>query len=153
MSGQRRDASAAFAAFILVTVLAGCGGSGSSHHQTETGNGGMMGGSGGMISGHQRTTPTGTSPGPTPTSPTSPNGPTPSNGRTLFLASGCGDCHTLAAAGTSGTAGPSLDQTRPSYELVVQRVTSGGGDMPPFGGSLTMAQIRAIARYVTDSTR
>jgi plastocyanin len=31
-------------------------------------------------------------------------------GKAVFLSAGCGDCHTLANAGTSGTIGPSLDQ-------------------------------------------
>ena len=32
------------------------------------------------------------------------------NGETIFKGAGCGGCHTLAAAGASGTAGPNLDQ-------------------------------------------
>jgi mono/diheme cytochrome c family protein len=57
----------------------------------------------------------------------------------------------LAAAGTTGTAGQDLDETRPSYELVIQRVTKGGGAMPSFAGSLSRRQIEVIARYVARS--
>jgi mono/diheme cytochrome c family protein len=74
-------------------------------------------------------------------------------GEALFRSSGCGGCHTLAAAGTSGTAGPNLDQVHPSYDDVVRLVADGAGAMPAFAGSLTAAQIRAIARYVADSAR
>lgn len=36
---------------------------------------------------------------------------TPASGKTVFTGpGGCGSCHTLAAAGTSGTVGPNLDQ-------------------------------------------
>jgi mono/diheme cytochrome c family protein len=34
----------------------------------------------------------------------------PQAGRAVFEAQGCGSCHTFAPAGTSGTAGPDLDQ-------------------------------------------
>ena len=52
-------------------------------------------------------------------------------GKEVFLGgSGCGGCHTLADAGTTGTVGPVLDETQPSYDLVVDRVTNGLGGMP-----------------------
>lgn len=36
--------------------------------------------------------------------------PTPANGKTVFTGlGGCGSCHVLAAAGTTGTVGPNLD--------------------------------------------
>jgi mono/diheme cytochrome c family protein len=34
---------------------------------------------------------------------------TPTRGRLVFAAMGCGSCHTLKAAGSRGTIGPSLD--------------------------------------------
>jgi mono/diheme cytochrome c family protein len=73
-------------------------------------------------------------------------------GQALFISTGCGSCHTLAAAGTSGRAGPNLDHTRSSYARVVEKVTDGGGVMPAYADSLTGAQIRAIARYVSGGT-
>jgi mono/diheme cytochrome c family protein len=35
----------------------------------------------------------------------------PRAGRAVFLAQGCGNCHTFAAAGSQGTVGPDLDET------------------------------------------
>lgn len=35
---------------------------------------------------------------------------TSSSGAQLFASAGCGGCHTLAAAGTTGTTGPNLDE-------------------------------------------
>jgi len=66
-----------------------------------------------------------------------------------FFASTCGACHTLADAGTSGTVGPNLDDSKPPRELVVDRVTNGKGVMPPFKDSLDAAQIQAVADYVS----
>ena len=55
----------------------------------------------------------------------------PVAGKDVFLgASACGGCHTLADAGASGTVGPNLDESQPSAELVVDRVTNGQGGMP-----------------------
>jgi mono/diheme cytochrome c family protein len=76
--------------------------------------------------------------------------PTSSQGRQVFTQD-CGSCHTLAAAGTSGTVGPNLDKAKPPFRLVVERVTKGRGAMPAFGGQLTDAQIRAVATYVSQS--
>jgi mono/diheme cytochrome c family protein len=76
----------------------------------------------------------------------------PVAGKEVFLGTaGCGSCHTLADAGTSGTIGPDLDQSQPSFELVVDRVTNGAGAMPPFQGTLTEQQIADVAAYVSES--
>jgi cytochrome c6 len=112
------------------------------------------------------TEPTDTEPtdgGPTDTEPTepeptepAPTEPAPGGqgdaaaGREIFLAN-CGTCHTLADAGTTGTVGPDLDQSAPSYELAVDRVTNGQGIMPPFGDSLTNEQIQDVAAYVSSA--
>ena len=63
----------------------------------------------------------------------------------------CGGCHTLAAAGTTGTTGPNLDQLRPPMALAVTQVTNGGQVMPAFKGQLSPAQIQAVAKYVSSS--
>ena len=74
----------------------------------------------------------------------------PVAGKEVFLgASACGTCHTLADAGTSGTVGPNLDDTQPSSELVVDRVTNGQGGMPSFSSSLSEQQIADVAAYIT----
>ena len=147
MSGRWRWIAVGTAVLVLLAALAGCGGGG--RHD----DGGMMGGSTGMMDGRQPTVPAGSPMGPPPTTTSLPDGRAAANGRALFLAGGCGGCHTLAAAGTTGTAGPNLDRARPSSELVTRRLTEGGAGMPAFSGSLTAAQIRAIARYVVDATR
>jgi len=111
------------AGLLLLVVLAGCGDSGSRS------GGGMMGGSGGTT-----------------------NGGSTGPGQALFVED-CGSCHTLAAAGTGGTAGPNLDQAQPSYDGVVEVVTNGRGIMPAFRQSLTSSEIQAVARYVSTAAR
>ncbi len=79
----------------------------------------------------------------------------PAAGKEVFLGSaGCGSCHTLADAGTSGTVGPDLDDAMPSYDLVVERVTNGAGVMPAFGqqGVLSEQQIQDVAAYVVQAS-
>ena len=49
----------------------------------------------------------------------------------------------------TGTVGPNLDETRPSYDKVVERVTNGLGIMPSFEGKLTEQQIQDVAAYVS----
>jgi cbb3-type cytochrome c oxidase subunit III len=71
----------------------------------------------------------------------------PSDPKGLF-AQQCGGCHVLADAGTTGTTGPNLDQTKPGLDRAIAQITNGGGGMPPFGGQLTDEQIRALAEYV-----
>ena len=74
----------------------------------------------------------------------------PAAGREVFL-SNCGSCHTLADAGTSGTVGPNLDDSRPSFEVAHDRVTNGRGAMPAFAGTLSPEQISNVAAYVADA--
>jgi cbb3-type cytochrome c oxidase subunit III len=70
------------------------------------------------------------------------------DGATLFASLGCAGCHTLGAAGSTGTVGPNLDDAKPSKALVIDRVTNGKGGMPAFGSQLSDEQIGAIAAYV-----
>ena len=74
-------------------------------------------------------------------------------GESIFTDNGCGSCHTLAAAGTSGSIGPNLDEAKPDFDLAVDRVTNGSGAMPSFGDSLDEQQIRDVAAYVVESTQ
>jgi cbb3-type cytochrome c oxidase subunit III len=73
------------------------------------------------------------------------------NGEAIFAEAGCGGCHTLEAAGTSGTVGPNLDDSKPSKELAVDRITNGAGAMPAFKDTYSAAQIEAVADYVVAS--
>jgi len=77
-------------------------------------------------------------------------GEKPTDGKSIFAAN-CSRCHILADAGTSGTIGPNLDESRPSKELTVDRVTNGQGAMPSFKDSLDAAQIQAVADYVSSA--
>jgi mono/diheme cytochrome c family protein len=52
------------------------------------------------------------------------------NGKDLF-ASKCGNCHTLKAAGTTGTIGPNLDQEKPPRSEVLAMMKEGPESMPP----------------------
>jgi cbb3-type cytochrome c oxidase subunit III len=70
------------------------------------------------------------------------------SGKDIFTAN-CGSCHTLKDAGTNGTVGPNLDQLKPSFEIAQHQVINGGGAMPAFKGTLTAAQITAVAKYVS----
>lgn len=72
-------------------------------------------------------------------------------GKTVFMNSGCGSCHTLKDAGASAQVGPNLDEAKPAYALIVDRVTNGMGVMPAFGktNQLTAKQIQDVAAYVS----
>lgn len=76
--------------------------------------------------------------------------PGETDGKSIFTAN-CALCHTLADAGTTGTIGPNLDDSKPSKETVVDRVTNGKGAMPSFKDSLDPAQIDAVADYVSSA--
>lgn len=63
----------------------------------------------------------------------------------------CGTCHTLSAAGTSGTVGPNLDDTTLSAADIETVVRGGRGAMPSFDGKLPDAEIAAVAAFVAGS--
>jgi cytochrome c6 len=74
---------------------------------------------------------------------------TATDGKTIFGQAGCGSCHTLKDAGSTGTVGPNLDQLKPPEARIVTQVTNGGAVMPAFKDRLTSAQIQAVSKYVT----
>jgi sulfite dehydrogenase len=90
----------------------------------------------------------------TTTSPTTTSGgggtkqPAGPDGKAVFAKAGCGGCHTLKAAGSSGNVGPDLDQLKPSEPTVEHQVEVGGGAMPAFKGRLSDAEIKAVAEFV-----
>ncbi len=73
------------------------------------------------------------------------------DGAAVYTEAGCGSCHTFEAAGSTGTIGPNLDESAPSTELAIERVTAGMGAMPAFGDQLSPEQIRAVAAYVSQT--
>ncbi len=92
---------------------------------------------------------TGTAPATTTTAAGGGGGSALAEGKAIFQSKGCASCHTLKAAGASGTVGPNLDQKKPPKALVVERVTNGRRAMPSFKGQLSQAQIDAVATYVS----
>jgi mono/diheme cytochrome c family protein len=73
-------------------------------------------------------------------------------GLKVYKAAGCGKCHTLKAAKSTGTVGPNLNTIKPTYSTIVGQVTNGGRFMPPFaasmGGSLSPTSVKNVAAFV-----
>jgi cytochrome c6 len=96
--------------------------------------------------------------GSTPTAPQLPIVPAfhltgdSGKGGSVYSSAGCGSCHTLAAAHSTGTVGPNLDSLKPDYRTVTAQVTNGGGQMPPFKSTLSTQQIADVSAYVVKST-
>jgi mono/diheme cytochrome c family protein len=86
----------------------------------------------------------------TTTSPTVQGDPVA--GKKVFETAGCTACHTLKAAGSTGTVGPNLDQLKPAEAVIVHQVEVGGGPMPAFKDQLTPKQIQDVAAFVYTST-
>ncbi len=84
-------------------------------------------------------------------------------GEALFVDTGCGSCHTLAAAGTSGNVGPDLDEVaagmsaadiRNSIVNPDDEITEGfsPGVMPQdYGEQLSGQELDALAQYIADN--
>ncbi len=114
----------------------------------------------GADDGHDRSTataPAATTTAATTTAATAPTAPPasqgdPTAGKAVFASAGCGGCHTLKAAGSTGTVGPNLDQLKPPLDRIVVQVENGGGPMPAFKGQLTDKQIQDVAAFVYAST-
>ncbi|UUZ76019.1 cytochrome c [Polaromonas sp. P1(28)-13] len=73
-------------------------------------------------------------------------------GKKLFMQGAvpaCSVCHTLKVAGANGAIGPVLDELKPDAQRVAKALRNGIGQMPSYVGSLSEAQILALARYVS----
>jgi len=70
-------------------------------------------------------------------------------GAALFTEQGCGSCHVLADAGSTGTTGPNLDELQPSYDAAFQQIQNGGGGMPAYD-QLGEEAIANLAAYVSE---
>lgn len=75
------------------------------------------------------------------------------NGESVYASAGCGGCHTLEAAGSSGTVGPNLDESSVAEDpqAVAEKVRAGGGAMPAFEGRLSDQEIQDVAAFVAES--
>ena len=79
---------------------------------------------------------------------TQPASPPPAAGLDLFAAN-CGSCHTLAAADTSGTLGPNLDDLQPDQAEVLAAIQNGGGGSGAMPANiLTGAEAQQVADFV-----
>ena len=127
------------AALLLAFPLAGCGGEEDENTAPENVTTTDGGGGGGTTTEGGGETTTGGEEG----------GGDAAKGKEIFAAQGCGSCHTLSDAGSSGTVGPNLDEAKPSADKVVQMVTNGGGVMPSFKDKLSEQEINDVAAYVS----
>ena len=108
--------------------------------------------------------------GGTPAASTAPGqagqgGADASAGRKVFTDSGCGSCHTLADAGTSGAAGPDLDEALEGDDVAAIRrsivepdaeITEGfqKGIMPPnYEAQIPKPQLDALVDYLEEASR
>ena len=66
-------------------------------------------------------------------------------GKDLFVST-CGECHTMSAAGTTGTEGPNLDDLKPDQATVLATIQEGPGAMP--SNLLSGAQAQQVAAFV-----
>jgi cytochrome c6 len=86
---------------------------------------------------------------------TAPAGANLAAGKTVFVNTGCGVCHTLKAAGSTGTIGPNLDTSKIPLATIVNIVTNGKtgplGTMASFKGQLSSQQIKDVADFVAQS--
>ena len=92
----------------------------------------------------------------------SPQGSAGADGKALFVDSGCGDCHTLADAGTSGQIGPVLDDVLPgmSADMINTSIVDPGADvaqgfpdgvMPAvYGDQFSADELNALVAYLGD---
>jgi cytochrome c oxidase subunit 2 len=83
------------------------------------------------------------------------------DGKAVFTDSGCGGCHALADAGTTGGTGPDLDETLPdaNAEFIEESIVDPSAEiaqgyqdlMPPnFGQTLQPAELDALVKYLDE---
>ncbi|MGH3043978.1 MAG: c-type cytochrome [Gaiellaceae bacterium] len=121
-------------AVLALAVVAGCGGGEESSPApetvegtlpTESGGGGGGGGGGGEGDA--------------------------AAGKEVFASGGCGSCHTLSDAGTTGSVGPNLDDSTADFAAAEEQIRAGGGGMPAFEGQLSDEEIANVAAYVVEA--
>jgi cytochrome c oxidase subunit 2 len=120
--------------------------------------------------GASQTTSTGTA---TTAAPSSSSATSPAAGKAVFTGSaGCGSCHTLAAAGTSGTVGPNLGTKpipdskkagQPLKQFLFTSITNPNAFISPgfqpnimpqsFSQQLSSAQIQALVNFIASVTK
>jgi cytochrome c551/c552 len=79
--------------------------------------------------------------------------PDPEGGRLVFAEMGCGGCHRLAAAGSSGRIGPVLEQVLPNHtrqSLAAKIQAPGQGSIMPgdFAQRMSFAELQALIDFL-----
>jgi mono/diheme cytochrome c family protein len=74
-------------------------------------------------------------------------------GLAVFTRMGCGGCHRLAAANSTGPIGPDLDERLPNHtheSLIAQILSPGPGSVMPedFGERMTDAELTALVDFL-----
>jgi cytochrome c553 len=72
-------------------------------------------------------------------------------GKEVYASAGCGSCHTLSDAGTTGSVGPNLDESSADFAAAQAQIANGGGGMPAFQGQLSDEEIADVAAYVVEA--
>jgi cytochrome c6 len=81
----------------------------------------------------------------------------PARGRHVFVTSGCGSCHTFLAARSRGAIGSDFDRSlkadakaagKSLATFVRERIVSGAGIMPAFGGKLTAQELDDLVAFI-----
>jgi cytochrome c oxidase subunit 2 len=87
------------------------------------------------------------------------------DGKALFASNGCGGCHTLADAGTSGTTGPELDKVLKGKDkaFIKESIVDPNKELAPgfqgnimpqnFGQSLSPDELNALVDYLSRVTQ
>jgi cytochrome c oxidase subunit 2 len=86
------------------------------------------------------------------------------DGEALFNANGCGGCHTMKAAGTTGETGPNLDEELADQDAAFIKqsivdpkaeIAEGYPDVMPtnFGDTLSPEELDALVKYIEESTK
>ena len=71
-------------------------------------------------------------------------------GAQIFVATGCGSCHTLAAAGTDGTVGPNLDEEAAGRSA--EEIRAAIGHHPDdFESQLSDQELETLASFVAEN--
>jgi mono/diheme cytochrome c family protein len=104
---------------------------------------------------------------PSPTATPSPAAPAaaPRNGQTVWAEQGCGSCHTLAAAGATGTLGPDLasslkgEPVASIREAIVAPAATAAAGYPvgmmpeDYASRMPPGDLELLVRFLRDSTR
>jgi mono/diheme cytochrome c family protein len=73
----------------------------------------------------------------------------PKVGRRVFVSSGCGGCHTIAAVHTHGQVGPDFDTSEQlNRDQIRAELDDGDGVMPSYRKRLTAGQLDAVIEFV-----